>query len=99
MSRRSNFNDEPDESQRFDNFEERLKVTLGSELEPEYVSPETAGSEDLPEYIENFPLHKQFRQTNMTSRATRGTGSVPSDDQRNSKRRRPISKGDQDDKT
>jgi hypothetical protein len=45
-------------------FERRLKQTMDSELEPEQVTPNTAGAEELP-YDENFPLVRQFRQTNM----------------------------------
>jgi len=64
MSRRSNFNDKPAASHRFGNFERRLKETTESALEPEMVTPNTAGQEELP-YTEVFPLVKQFAQTNM----------------------------------
>lgn len=46
------------------NFERRLRETMGSELEPEMVTPNTAGSEEL-DYDEKFPLIDQFKQTNM----------------------------------
>jgi hypothetical protein len=52
---------------RADNFERRLKTTMGSELEPEMVTPNTAGYEELTPYEENFPLVKEFNQTNMRS--------------------------------
>jgi hypothetical protein len=48
-------------------FERRLKQTMGSELEPEMITPNTAGAEELTAYVENFPLVEQFRQTNMKS--------------------------------
>ena len=57
---------------RSSNFEDRLKETMDSELEPEQVTPNTAGSEELPEYDEAFPLVNQFRQTNMRGRRGRG---------------------------
>lgn len=53
---------------RSSNFEDRLKQTIDSELEPEQVTPNTAGFEELPEYEENFPLVRQFNQTNMRGR-------------------------------
>lgn len=52
---------------RTDNFESRLKKTMNSELEPEMITPNTAGSEDLPDYDSKFPLVDQFNQTNMHS--------------------------------
>ena len=55
------------ESHRNANFERRLRETMDSELEPEQVTPNTAGAEDLPEYEEVFPLVKEFNQTNMRS--------------------------------
>lgn len=86
MGRRSNFNDEPDEQHRFGNFTGRLSETMGSELEPEAVTPNTAGAEELTEYESVFPLTRQMNQTNMRTPANRGrTGS---DDQRQSKDRR-----------
>jgi hypothetical protein len=53
------------------NFEERLAETTQSELEPEFVSPVTAGAEEL-DY--DFPLIDQFKQTNMrpNNRGVRG---------------------------
>ena len=85
MSRRSNFNDAPDDEHRFGNFGRRLNECLHSELEPEQATPNTAGAEELPEYEEIFPLTRQFRQTNFhgTNSGRRG-----SDDQRQSKDRR-----------
>jgi hypothetical protein len=53
---------------RSDNFERRLKQTFGSENDPEMVTPNTAGSEELPEFNENFPLIDTFSQTNMRGR-------------------------------
>jgi hypothetical protein len=64
------------------NFERRLKETMGSELEPEMVTPNTAGAEELPDYVENFPLVDQFNQTNMKSRKR---GLVRDDNQRGEK--------------
>ena len=52
---------------RTDNFEKRLKVTMDSELSPEMVTPNTAGSEELSDYDSKFPLIDEFRQTNMHS--------------------------------
>jgi hypothetical protein len=37
---------------------------MDSELDPEMVTPNTAGSEEL-DYDEKFPLVDQFAQTNM----------------------------------
>jgi hypothetical protein len=54
-------------TERKDNFERRLKETMGSELDPEMVTPNTAGSEELSEYDSKFPLINEFRQTNMKS--------------------------------
>jgi len=53
---------------RSDNFTRRLKETIGSELEPEQVTPNTAGSEELPSFDEIFPMIRQFNQTNMNGR-------------------------------
>lgn len=89
MGRRSNFNDEPDEQHRFGNFTDRLRTTIDSELEPEQITPNSAGAEELTEYEEVFPLTRQFNQTNMRTPTNRGrTGS---DDQRQSKDRRKRS--------
>ena len=74
MSRRSNFNDTPAESHRGGNFERRLRETWNSELEPEQVTPNTAGAEELPEYEEIFPLVRQLRSTNMRSSGGRRKG-------------------------
>lgn len=54
------------------NLEQRLKETIDSELEPEFVTPMTAGAEELPEYQGVFPLTRQMNQTNM-----RNTGRRP----------------------
>lgn len=70
MSRRNNFNGEPPETHRSSNFERRLRETNNSELEPEQVTPNSAGAEELPEYEQVFTLPRQFQQTNM--RSTRG---------------------------
>jgi hypothetical protein len=42
-----------------------MAETWGSELDPEMVTPNTAGLEELPDYLEIFPIEKQFKQTNM----------------------------------
>jgi hypothetical protein len=55
-------------TERADNFERRLRETKDSELEPEQATPNSAGAEELPSYEENFPLTRQFRQTNMRGR-------------------------------
>ena len=58
------------------NLAKRMKVTMGSELEPEMITPNTAGQEELSEYDDVFPLTRQFRQTNMRSERGRGPGSI-----------------------
>jgi hypothetical protein len=58
---------------RSDNFKRRLAETMESELEPEQITPNTAGAEELP-YDEKFPLVKQFNQTNMKPGGRRGRG-------------------------
>jgi|SRR5215471_12402918 len=85
MGRRSNFNDPPAETHRFANFTGRLAETINSELNPEQVTPNTAGAEELPEYESIFPLTRQFCQTNF--RGSVGHGRSGSDDQRQSKDR------------
>lgn len=50
------------ETHRNGNFERRLKETMDSELEPELLTPHSAGAEEL-DY--EFPLVDQFKQTNM----------------------------------
>ena len=50
------------------NLKKRMAETWGSELDPEMVTPMTAGSEELPDQNETFPLIKQFRQSNMGER-------------------------------
>lgn len=87
MGRRSNFNDTPAESHCFGNFERRLRTTIDSELEPEQITPNSAGAEELTEYEEVFPLTRQFCQTNMRT-PSRGHSRTGSDDQRQSKDRR-----------
>jgi hypothetical protein len=59
---------------RSSNFEDRLKQTQDSELDPEMVTPNTAGEEETPDHEENFPLTKQFRQTNMRGRRGKSAG-------------------------
>jgi hypothetical protein len=54
-----------------DNFVRRLKETMGSELEPEMVTPQTAGCEET-EGKEIFPLVSVFNQTNMLDRPYHG---------------------------
>lgn len=69
-------------TERGENFERRLRETMDSELEPEQITPNTAGAEELPEYVETFPLVKQFNQTNMKSaRGRRGSQSGRGRDQ------------------
>jgi hypothetical protein len=67
MSRRSNFNDKPAATHRFDNFERRLKETMGTDQSAEMVTPNTAGQEELTPYEDVFPLVKNQNQTNMRS--------------------------------
>ena len=55
-------------------FDRQLERCRDTNLDSELVSPETAGSEELPEYERNFPIERVFRQTNMRSRP-RGSGS------------------------
>jgi len=57
-----------------DNFTRRLKETWGSELEPELVTPMTAGAEELPQYEGTFPLTKQFKRTLGTGTMSVNTG-------------------------
>lgn len=56
------------ETHRNGNFEKRLKETMDSENDPEMFTPNSAGSEELPEYDDKFPLVRQFGQTNMNGR-------------------------------
>lgn len=58
-------------TERGENFERRLRQTMDSELESEFVTPQTAGAEELPEYEDTFPLTKQANQTNMRGRRGR----------------------------
>jgi len=44
---------------------------MNSELEPEQITPNTAGAEELTSYEEVFPLVKEFNQTNMRSGGNR----------------------------
>lgn len=48
-----------------DNLAKRMRQTMGSELEPELVTPETAGSEEFPDGLECLPIENKFKQTNM----------------------------------
>lgn len=50
------------------NLKKRMDECWNSELEPELVSPATAGVEELPYQEDTFPLTRQFRQSNMGSR-------------------------------
>jgi hypothetical protein len=65
------------------NLKKRMAETMNSELDPELISPVTAGAEELPYYEETFPLSKQFRQSNMGeipySRNTNRMGKKPKD--------------------
>jgi hypothetical protein len=54
-------------TERADNFERRLKETMGTEQEAEVFTPQTGGQEELTPYEEIFPLVKKFNQTNMRS--------------------------------
>ena len=63
-----------------DNFRRRLAETMGSELDPELVTPMSAGFDQGPDHEENFPLVRQFRDTNMGPR--RGSRSRNDDSQR-----------------
>ena len=58
-------------SDKSENFEKRLRVTMDSELEPEMVTPNTAGCEET-EGQEIFPLVSFFNQTNMLDRPYHG---------------------------
>lgn len=58
-------------TERGDNFERRLRETMGTESDPEMFTPNTAGAEEFPEGEECFPLVKQFNQTNMRARGGR----------------------------
>lgn len=62
-------------TERGENFERRLRQTMNTESDPEQFTPNTAGAEELPEYEENFPLTKQFNQTNMRGRGGTKRGS------------------------
>jgi hypothetical protein len=59
-----NLRSKEDATGRAGNFERRLRETMDTESDPEQITPNTAGAEELP-YEENFPLVKQFNQTNM----------------------------------
>jgi hypothetical protein len=59
---------------RSDNFTRRLKETIGSELEPELVTPNTAAEEEMPDRAEVIPLLNQFKQTNGRGRNSRSRG-------------------------
>lgn len=59
-----------------DNLAKRMRVTRDSELEPELITPQTAGQEELGEYDDMFPLVRQSKQTNMRSTRGRGPGSL-----------------------
>jgi hypothetical protein len=58
-------------SDKNDNFIRRLRETMDSELEPEMVTPNTAGCEEQ-EGREIFPLVNKFNQTNMLDRPRHG---------------------------
>lgn len=58
-------------SDKSENFERRLKETMDSELEPEMVTPNTAGCEET-EGREVFPLVNTFNQANMLTRPHHG---------------------------
>jgi len=54
-----------------DKFTDRLRTTWDSELEPEMVTPNTAGCEEQ-EGRDIFPLVNKFNQTNMLDRPHHG---------------------------
>jgi hypothetical protein len=58
-------------SEKNENFINRLRETMDSELEPEMVTPNTAGCEEQ-EGRETFPLVNKFNQTNMLDRPHHG---------------------------
>jgi hypothetical protein len=58
-------------SDKEDNFIRRLRETMDSELEPEMITPNTAGCEET-EGREVFPLVNVFNQTNMLDRPHHG---------------------------
>jgi hypothetical protein len=58
-------------SEKNENFINRLRETMDSELEPEMVTPNTAGCEEQ-EGREIFPLVNKFNQTNMRDRPHHG---------------------------
>ena len=58
-------------SEKNENFIRRLRETMDSELEPEMVTPNTAGCEEQ-EGREIFPLVNKFNQTNMLYRPHHG---------------------------
>ena len=57
-----------------DNLAKRMKVTMGSELDPELATPLTAGCEETPDREELFPQFcDPFKQTNMKGKYSRNT--------------------------
>jgi tRNA A-37 threonylcarbamoyl transferase component Bud32 len=55
------------------NLAKRMAVTMDSELDPELVTPMSAGYEEEPDKGDVFPIVKQFKQTNMRGRYSRNT--------------------------
>jgi hypothetical protein len=51
-----------------ENLKKRMAECWQSELDPEMVTPNTAGAEEEPYKEEVFTLTRQFRQSNMGSR-------------------------------
>jgi hypothetical protein len=49
-----------------DQFTKRLAETMDSELDPELITPMTAGAEELPQYQKTFPLTCQFKRSSGT---------------------------------
>jgi hypothetical protein len=49
---------------RAENFARRLKQTMGTESDPEMVTPQTSTIEELP-YGDIFPIVNNMNQTNM----------------------------------
>jgi len=78
----TNFRSKTPATHRNDNFERRLRETMDTESDPEMFTPNSAGAEELTDYVENFPLVKEFGQTNMKStRGRRGSQSGRGRDQ------------------
>jgi hypothetical protein len=69
----NNFRSKHEATDRASNFTRRLAETIGTETDPEVVTPQTGGVEELP-YEDVFPLVNQFNQTNMKPGGRRKAG-------------------------